>query len=784
MKYLVQLFFVFFLVSLSAQTIEEKKAVSSAIDSASSEMEMDLYLEQVNQKIGQLRTRLYKQMELAERLCKEEASEEAYADLLQKIQSIKKQMVSLQENWRVAAVNKSKKEEEGYALWDQEDTTLASLIVEYGSSEYLYIIPPELMNMKISMHSNIPIPRESWRDVLEIILAHNGVGAKKINPYARQLFVFKQDPSAVEVIASNLEEIAFVQDSRRIFYVFSPPVEQVKSAFQFFERFSDPKMTFVYNIGNKVAVVSTKAEIEKLLRLYQTIWKDPQGKISKVVSVTKMNVKEMEKILQTFFNESLERPNRPPFGKLDNEGLSIITPAHGNALVLVGRREIVDRAEKVIHETENQLQDPAEMTIYIYNCKHSDPNDLAKVLDKVYYSLFHAIPEFRDNVDVNYTARGSAIQSPPDGYSQSPGLTVPPQRFKPEIDTTIDVEENSEHFIPDPKTGNLLMVVRRDVLTRIKDLLRHLDVPKKMVQIEVLLFEKKLNNQANYGLNLLKLGNAENGVRYDGPNPPGPKGLDAPVGTGVLAFLFSGEKSKHFPAFDLAYSFLMTQEDIQLNAAPSVITVNQTPATISILEELSLNNGAAPIDTNKGIAFEKSFTRAQYGINIILTPIIHLPEEDPECYDGRGFVTLQTNITFDTTRPSPDDRPPVDKRHIENEVRVFDGETVILGGLRRKSVRDNMQKVPFLGELPGIGKLFGSSELSDNNTEMFFFITPRIIVDPKEELVHQRCCELEKRPGDVPEFLRRLIEARECERKRLFSSSIRTFFGEKQQYYE
>ena len=104
---------------------------------------------------------------------------------------------------------------------------------------------------------------------------------------------------------------------------------------------------------------------------------------------------------------------------------------------------------------------------------------------------------------------------------------------------------------------------------------------------------------------------------------------------------------------------LMTQEDIQLNAAPSVITVNQTPATISIMEEISLNNGAAPIDTNKGIAFEKSFTRAQYGINIILTPIIHLAEEFEEwnCEERKGFVTLQTNITFDMTQPSADDRP-------------------------------------------------------------------------------------------------------------------------------
>lgn len=768
-----------------SQTIEEKKANFLTNNHSPEEGDSGLYLQNVNKRICALREALQRQMNLAEDLSKKDADEEKYRLILQNVQSIKAELVTLQEKWLQKIVSESKREEEGYALWDQDETTLAALVMEYGAPDFLYVVPPEMAGMKINVHSNIPIPREAWNEVLEIILANNGIGVKNINTYARQLYVFKQDPSAVSVIASNLEEIRHIQDHRRIFFVFSPPIEQMKTAFQFFERFSDPKLTFVYNIGGKIALVSHKQEIEKLLNLYHTVWKDPKGKISKVVSVTKMNVKEMERILQAFFGEALERANRPPFGK-EHEGLSIFTPAHGNALVLMGNRETVERAEKVVLDTEQQLQNPAEMAIFLYSCKHSDPNDLAKVLDKVYFSLINAVPDNRDSLDVNYTARGSAIQNPPDGYSPAPPLTVPPQQFKPEIDSKLEeVEQSAEHFIPDPKTGTLLMVVRRDVLSNIKDLLRRLDIPKRMVQIEVLLFEKKLNYQSNYGLNLLKLGN-KNGVRYDGPNPPGSGGLKNRVGEGVLAFLFSGAKSKHFPAFDFAYSFLMTQEDIQLNAAPSVITVNQTPATIAILEELSLNNGAAPIDTNKGIAFEKSFTRAQYGINIILTPIIHLPnyEEDPCDEEPRGFVTLQTNITFDTTRPSLDDRPPVDKRHIQTEVRVFDGETVILGGLRRRAMRDAQDKVPFLGEIPGFGKLFGSTQLSDNNTEMFFFITPKIISDPKEQLLQQRCRELQKRPGDIPEFLCRLIEARECERKRFFASSIRTFFGQKQQYYE
>jgi general secretion pathway protein D len=352
-----------------------------------------------------------------------------------------------------------------------------------------------------------------------------------------------------------------------------------------------------------------------------------------------------------------------------------------------------------------------------------------------------------------------------------PPLVVSPPAQRPGVTAQLEIEQTStDHFIADPKSGTLLMTVRRDVLGKIKDLLKKLDIPKKMVQLEVLLFERRLDTQNNFGMNLLKLGKSSNGVRYTSDvGPPVSKDFSA---RGVLQFFFHGPAHKYVPHFDIAYNFLMTQENIQLNAAPSVVTVNQTQATISIVEEMSINNGAAPIDTNKGTSFEKSFARAQYGIIINMTPTIHPSEEEEE----KGLVTLKTDITFDTTKPHPDERPHVHRRHIINEVRVVDGETVILGGLRRKSKQDHEEKIPFLGEIPGFGKLFGTTQLTDHETEMFFFITPKIVYDPKEQLLKIRTDELKKRPGDIPEFLMKVDEALAKSQHKFFRQSLQLFF--------
>jgi general secretion pathway protein D len=58
----------------------------------------------------------------------------------------------------------------------------------------------------------------------------------------------------------------------------------------------------------------------------------------------------------------------------------------------------------------------------------------------------------------------------------------------------------------------------------------------------------------------------------------------------------------------------------------------------------------------------------------------------------------------------------------------------------------------------------------------FFFITPKIVYDPKDEIDLIRECEMRKRPGDIPEFLERVDEAREKTASKFFKQSLKTFF--------
>lgn len=765
-------------ILLCAESISEKKAT---LVQKNNSLGSDVSF--LNDRLICLKKSLGEAYGKANTLAKQEAEEEAFQAVLAEVNRLKKEKQQLEESWRETAAEESTQDGEAYSLWDQEEITLSQLVMEYGSADYLYVIPPEYAAMKLHLYSNIPIPRSSWTDLLEMMLYHNGFGLKKLNTYARQLYLLKLDLGAVQTIAYRPEQIVTAPEGSRMCYLVIPPVEQVKTVFQFFEKFSDNKQTFVHQLGNKIAIVAVKEEIEKLIDFYDKVWEGHHGKVTRVVHVSKIHLKEMEKILTTFFNEALEK-GRAPFGKPEQEGLGIFPLGTSNSLVFIGSKETVDRAEKIVKDTEEQLEDPSEMTIYLYTCRHSDPSDLALTLEKVYSSLIYAGQEgVPQETELNYHSTVQGAQSPPVGYPPIPPLVITPPPLNPGINTKVEIEQNVPgHFIPDPKTGTVLMTVRKDTLGKIKELLKKLDVPKKMVQLEILLFERRINSQNNFGLNLLKLGKTFNGMTYRpvaGPHVPtrhhvGHKERDS-IGEGVLQFFFHGPHHKYLPHFDVAYNFLLTQDNIQLNAAPSIITVNQTPATISIMEEVSINNGAAPVNTSSGqIAFEKSFSRNQYGINIVLTPTIHMPDEAGE---EKGAVTLKTNISFDTTsKHDKDKQPNVDRRHLENEVRVIDGETVVLGGLRRKIREDHEEKVPFFGDIPFFGRFFGTTHIIDHDTELFFFITPKIVYDPQAQMEQIRCEELMKRPGDIPEFLERVDEARAKTAKKFFKHSLKTFF--------
>ena len=93
-------------------------------------------------------------------------------------------------------------------------------------------------------------------------------------------------------------------------------------------------------------------------------------------------------------------------------------------------------------------------------------------------------------------------------------------------------------------------------------------------------------------------------------------------------------------------------------------------------------------------------------------------------------IILNLNINKDQIKPGEslaDNIPLIDTRQIKTKIRVKNNQTVLLGGIIEEQEISDKKVVPFLHNIPGVGKLFESTQHSVNKNEVIIFITPKIL---------------------------------------------------------
>ncbi len=161
---------------------------------------------------------------------------------------------------------------------------------------------------------------------------------------------------------------------------------------------------------------------------------------------------------------------------------------------------------------------------------------------------------------------------------------------------------------------------------------------------------------------------------------------------------------------DLELSALETEGAGQIISSPRLITANQQPATILSGQEIPYQQSAKFGATS--VAFQKAV------LSLTVTPQI-----TPE---GKLLLTLQVN----QDRPSAtlvQGVPEIETREIKTQVLINNGQTFVLGGIYEQGKKNQVERVPFLGNLPIIGHLFRHTLIQKNRRELLIFVTPSIV---------------------------------------------------------
>ena len=146
-------------------------------------------------------------------------------------------------------------------------------------------------------------------------------------------------------------------------------------------------------------------------------------------------------------------------------------------------------------------------------------------------------------------------------------------------------------------------------------------------------------------------------------------------------------------------------------SSPRVITADQQKALIEQGEELPYQ-----IATSSG-ATALQFRKANLKLEVT-------PQITPE-----GNVVLDVDVTKDSVGRSTNAGFAINTKHVKTQVLVENGGTVVIGGIFEQNDREDVTKVPFLGDVPYLGNLFKTRTKSSSKTELLIFLTPKVLSD-------------------------------------------------------
>ncbi|MCO7513226.1 type IV pilus secretin PilQ [Pseudomonas putida] len=257
----------------------------------------------------------------------------------------------------------------------------------------------------------------------------------------------------------------------------------------------------------------------------------------------------------------------------------------------------------------------------------------------------------------------------------------------------------------DARTNTLVVHQPADRLAELRQLVAQLDVPVRQVLIEARIVEANVDYEKSLG------------VRWGAPL----KGENARLGSDLFVDLGVERATSAIglgllrggTLLDLELSAMEKSGNGEIISQPKVVTADKETARILKGTEVPYQ------ETSKSGATSVSFREASLSLEVT-------PQITP---DGKVIMTVRV------TKDEPDyvnalnDVPPIRKNEVNAKVRVTDGETIVIGGVYSTTQNNVVDKVPFLGDLPYVGRLFRRDALQEKKSELLVFLTPRIMSD-------------------------------------------------------
>jgi len=387
---------------------------------------------------------------------------------------------------------------------------------------------------------------------------------------------------------------------------------------------------------------------------------------------------------------------------IESERVDIMKDEATSTIILVGKKDNVNRMVNYIKKLDVEGEN-VEQQMYVIPLENSNVEEMEKILSKI--------------------------------ISQMNGIQVAQSKVKGKV-----IKPQKAMVVSDVERNALIILASSEQIDNIRETVAKLDVEKPQVFVKAKIVEINQNIASSLGVrygfeggqitsqglfslaggmlggssmmvsqNLLGFLNTQT-TNYDA-NGNAITNTETP-------FKFSSDISEVF-ALGAKIDMLSQNGGAQILSEPSILCTNNKEASIYVGQTQSILTSSAKGNNAQDLT-RNSYSREDIGITLKVKPRL----------SSNNKVTLSVEAVIEDVlggSGSLSDRPTTTKRKVLTNAIVNNGETIIVGGLIKKSSGKGTTKVPLLGDIPIIGELFKSTSDSDSSVNVVIYLTPYIV---------------------------------------------------------
>lgn len=437
--------------------------------------------------------------------------------------------------------------------------------------------------------------------------------------------------------------------------------------------------------GNLLLIVDSSLNIRKLQNILQAIDNEKTREGFEIVYLKFASAESVATTIRQWLSGGDSKAAQPAAAAGGGASGSVMADQRLNALLVFGN----DTIKKTVRETVAKLDvapPEASSKVNVYYLENTDATEMAKVLEGV-------VKGITTQATAQTGATAAAAQSSP-------------------------FESGKVTITPDKASNSLVIMAAPNDYNNLVQVIKKLDRRSKQVFVQVLIAEVSLDKSRELGLQSGVIGGAQLNKYLTVAGLYDPLGTLSTIGSAISSTSVLTPSLTASPANVTAVLKALDKNGlVNILSTPNILTSDNKEAEINVGENVPFQSSTT-INTSSTTT---SVERKDVGINLKIKP--QISEGD--------YIRMDINQEISSVKN--DKGQAVDlvttKRSAKTSVVIKDKETVVIGGLIQDSEDVNVQKVPFLGDIPGLGWLFKTTTKTRKKTNLMILLTPHIIKD-------------------------------------------------------